>query len=65
MSDLFKPFTLKDVTLRNRIVAAPMCMYSVTEGVIGEWHYAHLAELAVGGAGLVTVEMTAVSPKVG
>ena len=63
MSDLFKPFTLKDVTLRNRIVAAPMCMYSVTEGVIGEWHYAHLAELAVGGAGLVTVEMTAVSPE--
>lgn len=63
MSDLFKPFTLKDITLRNRIVAAPMCMYSATDGIIGEWHYAHLAGLAAGGAGLVTLEMTAVSPE--
>ncbi|MDQ2138706.1 NADH:flavin oxidoreductase/NADH oxidase [Alcaligenaceae bacterium B3P038] len=63
MSALFKPFTLKSVTLRNRIVAAPMCMYSAHDGVVGEWHRAHLAQLATGGAGLVTVEMTAVSPE--
>lgn len=63
MSSLFEPFTLKSVTLRNRIVAAPMCMYSVVDGVIGEWHYAHLAQLALGGVGLVTVEATAVSPE--
>ena len=63
MSHLFEPFTLKGVTLRNRIVAAPMCMYSVTDGIIGEFHHAHLVQLAVGGAGLVTVEATAVSPE--
>ncbi|MFS0772721.1 NADH:flavin oxidoreductase/NADH oxidase [Sphingomonas sp. 1P08PE] len=63
MSHLFEPFSLKSVTLRNRIVAAPMCMYSVTDGLIGEWHHAHLEQLAVGGAGMVTVEMTDVSPE--
>ncbi|MET0505848.1 MAG: NADH:flavin oxidoreductase/NADH oxidase [Luteibacter sp.] len=63
MPHLFDPFTLKGITLRNRIVASPMCMYSATEGVLGEWHYAHLAQLAAGGAGLVCVEMTAVSPE--
>jgi 2,4-dienoyl-CoA reductase-like NADH-dependent reductase (Old Yellow Enzyme family) len=63
MSHLFEPFTLKGVTLRNRIVASPMCMYSSPGGIIGNWHYAHLAQLAAGGAGLVTVEMTAVSPE--
>lgn len=63
MPHLFEPFALKSVALRNRIVAAPMCMYSATEGVLGPWHQAHLAQLAVGGAGLVTVEATAVSPE--
>jgi len=63
MSHLFEPFTLKGVTLRNRIVAAPMCMYSVNDGLIGGWHHTHLEQLAVGGAGLVTVEMTDVSPE--
>lgn len=63
MPSLFEPFTLKSVTLRNRIVAAPMCMYSVEDGIIGGWHRAHLEQLAVGGAGLVTVEMTDVSPE--
>lgn len=63
MAHLFEPFTLKGITLRNRIVAAPMCMYSVTDGIIGAWHYAHLGQLAAGGAGLVTVEATAVSPE--
>jgi 2,4-dienoyl-CoA reductase-like NADH-dependent reductase (Old Yellow Enzyme family) len=63
MSSLFEPFKLKSVTLRNRIVVPPMCMYSATDGVVGEWHTAHLAQLAAGGAGLVTVEATAVSPE--
>ena len=55
MSHLFEPFTLKSVTLRNRIVASPMCMYSVTDGVIGEFHRSHLEQLALGGAGLGAV----------
>lgn len=63
MSSLFEPLTLKGATLRNRIVASPMCMYSATDGVLGPWHHAHLAQLAVGGAGLVVVEMTAVLPE--
>ncbi len=63
MPHLFEPFVLKGVTLRNRIVAPPMCMYSATDGIIGEWHLAHLTQLAAGGAGLVTVEATAVSPE--
>ena len=50
MPHLFVPFTLKGVTLRNRIVAAPMCMYSASEGVLGAWHRAHLEQLAEGGA---------------
>lgn len=63
MPTLFDPFPLKDVTLRNRIVAAPMSMYSANDGVVSDWHRAHYAALAAGGAGLVTVEMTAVSPE--
>lgn len=63
MSALFESFTLKSVTLRNRIVVSPMCQYSSIDGVANEWHYSHYASLARGGAGLVTVEATAVSPE--
>jgi len=63
MPHLFEHFKLKSLTLRNRIVASPMCMYSASEGKIGAWHYAHLAQMAAGGAGLVCVEMTAASPE--
>ncbi|HEY0208954.1 NADH:flavin oxidoreductase/NADH oxidase [Acerihabitans sp.] len=63
MSALFQPFKLKDVTLRNRIAVPPMCMYSADEGLINDWHQVHLAALARGGAGLVIVEATAVSPE--
>jgi 2,4-dienoyl-CoA reductase-like NADH-dependent reductase (Old Yellow Enzyme family) len=63
MSSLFTPFSLKDVTLRNRIAVPPMCQYSAVEGVVTDWHGAHYAELARGGAGLVIVEATAVSPE--
>ncbi|NDL61721.1 NADH:flavin oxidoreductase/NADH oxidase [Acerihabitans arboris] len=63
MSALFQPFKLKDVTLRNRIAVPPMCMYSANDGLINDWHQVHLAALARGGAGLVIVEATAVSPE--
>lgn len=62
MTTLFEPFRVKDVTLRNRIAVPPMCQYSAIDGVPNNWHLAHYAELARGGAGLVVVEATAVSP---
>src|SRR5690348_13550685 len=55
---LFQPLTLRSVTFRNRIVLSPMCQYSANEGVATDWHFAHLASRAVGGAGLVFVEAT-------
>ncbi|WP_114239721.1 NADH:flavin oxidoreductase/NADH oxidase [Dyella sp. C9] len=63
MSALFSPFRLKDVTLRNRIAVPPMCQYSADEGVTNSWHWAHYPGMARGGAGLVIVEATAVSPE--
>ncbi|KAA3511451.1 NADH:flavin oxidoreductase/NADH oxidase [Agrobacterium rosae] len=63
MSSLFTSFTIKDVTLRNRIVVSPMCQYSAEDGIINDWHHVHLAGLARGGAGLVVAEATAVSPE--
>lgn len=63
MAGLFDPFTLKKTTLRNRIAVSPMCQYSAEDGFINDWHYAHLAGLARGGAGLVVAEATAVSPE--
>ena len=63
MSALFTPYTLKDVTLRNRIAIPPMCQYLAEEGVVNDWHHVHLAGLARGGAGLLVVEATAVAPE--
>lgn len=63
MSALFEPFKLKGVTLRNRIAVPPMCQYTAKEGLINDWHRVHLASLARGGAGLIIVEATAVSPE--
>ena len=63
MSALFQPYTLKDVTLRNRIAVPPMCQYSATDGMPNEWHLSHYASIARGGAGLVVVEATAVAPE--
>jgi 2,4-dienoyl-CoA reductase-like NADH-dependent reductase (Old Yellow Enzyme family) len=63
MSALFQPFRLKDVELRNRIAVSPMCQYSSIDGFANDWHLVHLGSRAVGGAGLVTVEATAVSPE--
>ena len=63
MSALFQPLRLREVTLRNRIAVSPMCQYSAREGVPNEWHLVHLGARAVGGAGLVIAEASAVSPE--
>lgn len=63
MSALFTPFKLKDVTLRNRIAIPPMCQYSAIDGFVNDWHLSHYTSLARGGAGLVIVEATGVSPE--
>ena len=63
MSALFQPFKLKDVSLRNRIAVPPMCQYMAIDGVVNDWHQVHYPALARGGAGLLIVEATAVSPE--
>lgn len=63
MPALFTPFKLKDVTLRNRIAVPPMCQYSAIDGITNDWHQVHYPSIARGGAGLVIVEATAVSPE--
>lgn len=63
MTSLFSPYQLKDVTLRNRIVASPMCQYQAVEGALNGWHRTHYETLAKGGAGLVVVEATSVNPE--
>lgn len=60
---LFSPFELGNVTLRNRIAISPMCMYCAKDGVPDDWHLVHLGSRAVGGAGLIFTEATAVSPQ--
>lgn len=60
-SRLFAPLTLRGLTLRNRIVVSPMAMYSAAEGVAADFHLVHLGRFALGGAGLVFMEATAVS----
>jgi len=63
MTALFAPYTLKGVTLRNRIAVPPMCQYSAVDGLTNDWHEAHYASIARGGPGLVIVEATAVAPE--
>jgi 2,4-dienoyl-CoA reductase-like NADH-dependent reductase (Old Yellow Enzyme family) len=60
---LFEPYPQRSLTLRNRIVISPMCQYSAIDGVPGQWHAVHLGSRAVGGAGAVVTEATAVSPE--
>jgi 2,4-dienoyl-CoA reductase-like NADH-dependent reductase (Old Yellow Enzyme family) len=61
--NLFDTPTIGDVKLRNRIVVSPMCEYSAIDGVPNDWHLVHLGCRAVGGAGIVFTEATAVSPE--
>ncbi|MFF7277136.1 NADH:flavin oxidoreductase/NADH oxidase [Streptomyces griseorubiginosus] len=68
MSALFEPFTLRDVTMANRVWMPPMCQYSAAPdgpeaGAPNDWHFAHYAARAAGGTGLVVVEATGVSPE--
>jgi 2,4-dienoyl-CoA reductase-like NADH-dependent reductase (Old Yellow Enzyme family) len=63
MSHLFSELRLRGVTLANRIGVSPMCQYSCEDGLANDWHFAHLAARAVGGAGVVFTEAAAVSPE--
>ncbi|GAA2271152.1 NADH:flavin oxidoreductase/NADH oxidase [Streptomyces atrovirens] len=68
MSTLFQPYTLRDVTIPNRVWMPPMCQYSAAPegpgtGAPDDWHFAHYAARAAGGTGLIVVEATAVSPE--
>ena len=65
MSDapMFTPYTLRGMTLKNRLVMSPMCQYSADDGTVNDWHVVHLGSRAMGGTGLVIAEMTDVSPE--
>jgi 2,4-dienoyl-CoA reductase-like NADH-dependent reductase (Old Yellow Enzyme family) len=60
---LFTPFDLGALHLANRIVIAPKCTYSATDGCANDWHVIHYGGLALSGAGLLTIEATAVAPE--
>jgi 2,4-dienoyl-CoA reductase-like NADH-dependent reductase (Old Yellow Enzyme family) len=62
MSKLFTPLSLRGVTFSNRVWVSPMCQYSSDDGMPNDWHFVHLGSRAVGGAGLVMVEASGVSP---
>jgi 2,4-dienoyl-CoA reductase-like NADH-dependent reductase (Old Yellow Enzyme family) len=63
MAKLFEPLQIKSVTLKNRIAVSPMCEYSSVDGFANDWHLVHLGSRAIGGAGLIIMEATAVSPE--
>jgi anthraniloyl-CoA monooxygenase len=60
---MFAPFRLRGLELRNRVVVSPMAQYKAVDGCPADWHFAHYAERAKGGAGLIFIEMTCVSPE--
>src|SRR3954463_5317996 len=60
---LFSTLQIGNLELANRIVIAPMCQYSAEDGCMTDWHVIHLGHLALSGAGLLTIEATAVSPE--
>ena len=60
---LFQPLTLRGVTARNRIVVSPMSQYKSVDGCPTDWHLVHLGKFALGGAGLILTESTAVDPR--
>lgn len=64
MNHIFSPYKIKGLELKNRVVMPPMCQYSVTnkDGIATEWHYNHYVSRAIGGAGLIIIEMTDVEP---
>jgi 2,4-dienoyl-CoA reductase-like NADH-dependent reductase (Old Yellow Enzyme family) len=60
-SVLFSPITLRQLTLVNRIVVSPMCQYSALDGCATDWHLVHWGQLLLSGAGMFTIEATAVT----
>jgi len=63
MAQLFEPLSIRGITLPNRIGVSPMCQYSSDDGFANDWHLVHLGSRAIGGAGVVFVEATAVTPE--
>jgi 2,4-dienoyl-CoA reductase-like NADH-dependent reductase (Old Yellow Enzyme family) len=63
MAHLFEPLSIRGVTFPNRVFVSPMCEYSSRDGFANDWHFVHLGTRAVGGAGLVFTEATAVTPE--
>jgi 2,4-dienoyl-CoA reductase-like NADH-dependent reductase (Old Yellow Enzyme family) len=63
MALLFEPIKIRSVEVKNRIVVSPMCQYSSEDGFANDWHLVHLGSRAIGGAGIVFTEATAVSPE--
>jgi len=63
LSKLFTSLKIRNIILKNRIAVSPMCQYSSVDGVPTDWHLVHLGSRAVGGAGLILTEATAVSPE--
>ena len=63
MAGLFDPLAIRDLTFANRVFVSPMCQYSSHDGYANDWHFVHLGSRAVGGAGLVLTEATAVLPE--
>lgn len=63
MANLFSSIKIKNLEIKNRIVVSPMCEYSSVDGFANDWHLVHLGSRAVGGAGLIFTEATAVSPQ--
>src|SRR6476469_400079 len=63
MPGLFDPLEIRELTFSNRVFVSPMCQYSSEDGFANDWHFVHLGSRAVGGAGLVLTEATAVLPE--
>ena len=63
MAGLFDPLAIREVKFVNRVFVSPMCQYSSHDGFANDWHFVHLCSRAVGGAGLVLTEATAVLPE--
>src|SRR5260370_29935711 len=63
MTQLFDPLAIRDITFANRVFVSPMCQYASSDGYANDWHFVHLGSRAVGGAGLVLTDATAVLPE--
>jgi 2,4-dienoyl-CoA reductase-like NADH-dependent reductase (Old Yellow Enzyme family) len=63
MAGLFDPLAIREIKFANRVFVSPMCQYSSHDGYANDWHFVHLGSRAVGGAGLVLTEATAVLPE--